>query len=258
MVSRSFSSELLDHLRGVVARPSWSAASAASCMRAMPDIDCSGPSWRKSERRRRSSCSAVMRRSVRRSRSASRSRASSSSASSRPRGRRSRRGRSRACGPSGGTARCALEVAEALAVDGQGTIIRSPPGRASSPPVRPAGGSRCARRRGAPPRRCGRGSRRRRGWRRPRRSSPPATRGRWPGPGARPRPIRGGALGDDQVEREGPKNAVEATSPPAATAASPNARPRAPTSAAPTVQATRMPRALRETQAPTLTPERCD
>jgi hypothetical protein len=43
-----------------------------------------------------------------------------------------------------------------------------------------------------------------------------------------------------------PKNAVEATRPPAATAGSPKASPSAPTSAAPTVQPTRMPRALRE------------
>ena len=60
-------------------RPPSSESIAASSIRLIPESDCTGPSWRKSASRRRSSCSAMISWSVSRARSASRSFASASS-----------------------------------------------------------------------------------------------------------------------------------------------------------------------------------
>jgi hypothetical protein len=64
------------------------------------------------------------------------------------------------------------------------------------------------------------------------------------------------ALGDDQIEREAAEEGRRGDQPARGDRSLANASPSAPTSAAPTVQATRIPRALLETQARTLTPER--
>ena len=119
---RSFSSEFSITFAASSLRPSWSAASAASCMSAMPDIDWSGPVV---EEEREPPALVLLGGDEalgRAARARPRGRAPPrAAASSRPRGRRSRRARSRACGPSGGSGsgRVELEVAEPLAVDGE-------------------------------------------------------------------------------------------------------------------------------------------
>ena len=60
-------------------RPPSIESITASSIRLIPESDCTGPSWRKSASRRRSSCSAMISWSVSRARSASRSFASASS-----------------------------------------------------------------------------------------------------------------------------------------------------------------------------------
>ena len=95
-------------------------SSAASSIRLIPESDCTGPSWRKSASRRRSSCSAVTagRRAAR-----ARPRAPSprpAGARSRPRGRQSPRAASRGPAPRGrAAARAAAGAPDRLLADPQ-------------------------------------------------------------------------------------------------------------------------------------------